>query len=70
VIQFLICVVSGLAIILISFRGRARTFGFITGLAGQPLWFYETVTRRQWGMFILSLWFTISYLNGLRNQFK
>lgn len=69
-IQLLICVVSGLAIILISFKGWKRTVGFITGLAGQPLWFYETVSHRQWGMFILSLWFTVSYLNGLRNQFK
>jgi hypothetical protein len=35
------------------------------GLAGQPAWFFSTYQNFQWGMFLLSIAFTGSYIRGL-----
>lgn len=44
--------------------------GFIVGLLGQPFWFYATFTNEQWGMFIVSIWFTCSHIRGIKNHLK
>jgi len=66
--QILILIFSCLSIFLFGSKGRFR-YGFILGLAGQPFWIYETLKAEQWGMFLVSLWFTANHLRGIRNNF-
>jgi len=38
--------------------------GSLVGLATQPAWLYTTWTNKQWGIFVLSLCYSLMYLNG------
>lgn len=38
------------------------------GLAGQPFWFYATYTAEQWGIFMMSIFYTCSWLVGLKRH--
>ena len=53
----------------ISTKGRLHRWGYIIGLLGQPFWFITTLNHKQWGIFILSAIYTLSYINGIRNWF-
>jgi hypothetical protein len=59
-----------LAIFLVGMKGRRRTLGFVLGLAAQPFWFWTTYENQQWGIFALSIAYTFSWANGLRNCLK
>ena len=65
-IQALIMVLSGASIW--AFAGKRHRMGFICGLCGQPFWIYVTWTTGQWGMFVVSLWFTVNHVRGLWNH--
>lgn len=65
VIQLLILGLSAAAITLISF---GIPWGFAVGLASQPLWIYETVRKRQWGMALLSVYYIIPWSVGIYKQ--
>lgn len=43
-------------------------YGFVVSLMGQPFWIYTTYYHSQWGMFIVSLWFTIQHVRGIKNH--
>lgn len=47
---------------------RARWVGFVLGLCGQPFWFYTSFVNRQWGVLLLSLWFTFCHARGFVNE--
>lgn len=54
-----------------AFAGtKYKRLGFIFGLCGQPFWIYTTFTAGQWGMFLVSLWFTANHVRGLWNHRK
>ncbi len=36
------------------------------GLAGQPFWFYVSFNEQQWGIFLLSFFYTAAWLRGLK----
>lgn len=63
--------VSQIAIVLFSgfsiwaLAGKRYRLGFIAGLCGQPFWIYAVATEGQWGMLIVSLWFTVNHARGL-----
>jgi hypothetical protein len=38
----------------------------VTGLLGQPFWFYTTISSEQWGMFTLSIFYTGTQLYGIK----
>jgi hypothetical protein len=62
--QILIPVLSGASIYMLT---RKRVIlGSALGLAGQPFWLYSTYVGELWGMFALSIWFTVQYIRGLR----
>jgi hypothetical protein len=62
--QILIPVLSGASIYMLT---RKRVLlGSALRLAGQPFWLYNTHTSELWGMFTLSIWFTVQYIRGLR----
>lgn len=64
--QILILFFSGASIW--AFAGvKYKRLGFILGLCGQPFWIYTTFQAAQWGMFIVSLWFTGNHIRGLYN---
>jgi hypothetical protein len=67
IIQVAIPVISGSSIWLLSRHETWRRWGFIVGLAGQPLWFYTTIKAAQWGIFALSVWFTYAHVQGIYN---
>ena len=66
--QALIGITSGLAIWLISDdkNPRRQRWGWLIGLLGQPLWLYATWQSKQWGMFVLSLWYIYAWAKGVR----
>lgn len=48
---------------------QLRGWGFLIGLATQPLWFFETLRRRQWGMFLVSVFYTGAWSAGVINYY-
>lgn len=46
-------------------KAGIRRYGYLLGLAGQPFWFYSTVHAEQWGMVLVSLWFTWCHFRGI-----
>jgi len=48
-----------------SRRAERRKYACIFGLLGQPLWFYTTWSAGQWGIFALSLVYTVAWFKGL-----
>ncbi len=46
-------------------RDRWRRYACIFGLVGQPFWFYSAYITGQWGIFILSLFYTLAWCKGL-----
>ncbi|MEO8752333.1 MAG: hypothetical protein ABI624_06625 [Casimicrobiaceae bacterium] len=59
--------ICGLASVWLSQSPRVRTqrWACIFGLCAQPAWFYATWQAGQWGIFILSLIYTIGWLRGV-----
>ena len=54
----------------IWFLGRKEKWnriGYILGLLSQPFWFYTAYTNEQYGILILSLWYTYSWIQGVYN---
>lgn len=45
-----------------------KKYASIFGIVGQPFWFYSAYTNEQWGIFILSIFYTYSWYIGFRNN--
>ena len=41
------------------------TLGCIAGLVGAPFWFYTSYKNKQYGIFIVALWYTLCFMDGL-----
>ncbi len=68
-IQGFILFFSCSSIALFSSKKMFR-YGFIAGLFGQPFWIYSSWSAGQWGIFLVSLWFTFFHCRGIWNNFK
>lgn len=69
--QICITVMSCGSIFLLSSKSsRTSRWGFVMGLLGQPFWIYASFTHAQWGIFAVSLWYTIAHVRGIVNHFK
>lgn len=69
--QFLIGFIGLLSIFLVTREsGNLRLWGNPIGLLGQPFWLFETWTKAQGGMFILSVGMTVVYLLGCKKLLK
>ena len=44
-----------------------KRWGYILGLAANPFWFYIGYKTQQWGIIIVSLWYTYSWGLGVWN---
>lgn len=68
-IQAAIFILSGAAIWLVgNVDTRAQRWGYALGLAGQPFWAYSAWQAEQWGIMLLTAWYTIAWARGLRNH--
>lgn len=49
---------------------RKNKWGFVVGLSGQPFWFLTSLLHGQWGVFILTAFYTCTYIYGIYNWFR
>lgn len=64
-----ICIaLTSLTAIYLSQQSNANyhKYACLFGLAGQPFWFYTTWQAAQWGIFMMSFFYTYSWLLGFR----
>jgi len=66
--QWAVFVLGGAAIWLVSEDGSSRRqrWGWLIGLLSQPLWLWLTWESGQWGLFCLSLWYTLAWGKGVK----
>ncbi|MFA5187938.1 MAG: nicotinamide mononucleotide transporter [Patescibacteria group bacterium] len=64
--QIAICIFGILAIILIS---RKNKWGFVCGLASQPFWYITTYHNHQWGIMLMNVVYTGSWIYGIYQWF-
>jgi hypothetical protein len=59
----------GITSIYLSQDSRAswRRYACIFGICAQPFWLYATWRAGQWGMFALTIAYTIGWMRGIRN---
>ena len=67
-IQLLLVTFSCVAIWMIARKDSWYKWGYLVGLVGQPLWLYDTYVHEQGGMFVVSIWFTWVYAEGVYNH--
>jgi hypothetical protein len=65
--QFLILIFSASAIWFVGRKEKWRRWGYIFGILGQPFWIIETFKEMQMGMFLLTIWYTYSWGQGIWN---
>ncbi len=65
--QVAIAVMGGAAIWLVARLEKWKRWGYIIGFCSQPFWFYATITAEQWGMFVLAIWYTYCWMQGIYN---
>ena len=65
--QIIIIVFGAVAIWLIGRREVWKRWGYIIGLCAQPAFLYTTWKYEQWGIFLLALWYTYAYGQGIYN---
>ncbi len=67
--QIWICVFGGIAIWLVGQKNiERRKWGYIFGFLSQPAWLITTLLNKQWGIFVIALWYTYSWLQGVYNH--
>lgn len=60
----------GVAAIWLSQASSAeqRRYACLFGLAGQPFWFWSAYSAQQWGIFLLCILYTLSWIRGVRTH--
>lgn len=68
-IQIGIALTGGLAIWLAQdSRLSRRRWACILGLAGQPLWAISALQAEQYGILLLTLWYTAAWARGVKEH--
>lgn len=49
-------------------RVKWRRWGCVVGLIGQPFWIYSAIVAHQWGIFALSIFYTMMWWRGVYHQ--
>jgi len=65
--QIMIMICGASAIWLVGRKEYWKRWGYVIGLIGQPFWFYTTIVNEQWGIFLMTLFYTYSWGQGLYN---
>jgi hypothetical protein len=58
---------GGAAIWLVGRLENWKKWGYVVGLMGQPAWYYASLQSQQWGIMLLSIWYTYSWCQGIYN---
>jgi hypothetical protein len=69
ILQIAIAVLSFAAIVMVSSTGPLHRWGFVVGLISQPLWILANYRARQWGMFVLAIFYVGVWVQGILNRF-
>ena len=65
--QIWIIILGGSAIWFVSRLEDWRKWGYVLGLLSQPAWFYTALVNKQWGILLLSVWYTYAWGSGVYN---
>ena len=65
--QFLLAVLGGLSVWLVACKGKIKKWGYVLGLVSAPLWLHTSFIHKQWGIFVLSIWYAIAWGWGIYN---
>jgi hypothetical protein len=65
--QILIALLGGLSIWLVSCKGKIKKWGYVFGLASAPCWLHTSFVNHLWGVFVLSIWYTVAWGWGIYN---
>lgn len=66
--QSIIAITGVVAIFLTQSRDKKwQKYACLVGLVGQPFWMMATYQSEQWGMFVLTIFYTLAWLQGIRN---
>lgn len=69
ILQTMIVITGFLAIWFSQDKNKnLRKLAPIIGLIGQPFWFYSSILAEQYGIFILSILYTLAWTKGLLND--
>ncbi len=52
---------------LVSRTEKWSRWGYIIGLMSQPFWFYNSYINEQWGILLMSCFYTYSWSQGVYN---
>ena len=55
------------AVWLVGRKEQWKRWGYICGMCSQPFWFYSAYQAEQWGIFLLCVWYTYSWGQGVWN---
>lgn len=67
--QLFIALTGGVAIWLTQQkRSEWKKYACIFGIIGQPFWFYSAYVAEQWGILVLTFFYTYSWCVGLKNN--
>ncbi|ADD69312.1 hypothetical protein Dacet_2553 [Denitrovibrio acetiphilus DSM 12809] len=62
-----IFIFGGLSIWLVGRTESWRKWGFLAGLISQPFFLYTAYQHKQIGLFLIGLWYTYSWVQGVYN---
>lgn len=65
--QICILVFGAVAIWLVSRKEHWSRWGYIFGFISQPFFLWSTYKEQQWGIFLLSIWYTYAWGQGIWN---
>lgn len=51
-----------------SKRQVVRRYACLFGMAGQPFWFWSSISAEQWGIVLLSFFYTIAWAKGIKTN--
>lgn len=63
--QVLLFISGGSAIWFLSRREDWKRIGYIIGIFGQPFWLYTAIKHEQWGIVVLTVFYTYSFAQGI-----
>ena len=49
-------------------REKWKKYACLFGISGQPFWFYSAFTTEQWGILVLSIFYTYAWWIGIRHH--
>lgn len=67
IIQCFIIFFSASAIWFVTRKEDWKRYGYILGLCSQPFWIYTSIIHEQYGILLLSVFYTYSWCQGIYN---